>query len=65
MIYQNVINFCNKNSMSIAEFERKCGIGNGTVARWEDGKSTPNFKTLEKMKDATGIPVAGWLESEK
>lgn len=62
MIYQNVIKYCEKNNISIAEFERKCCIGNGVVSGWKDGKCAPNMKSLEKIRDATGIPIAGWLE---
>lgn len=62
VIYQNVINYCSKNNISICDFEKKCGIGNGTVGRWKDNSSKPTVATLEKIADATKIPIDKWLK---
>ena len=61
MIYQKVIEYCNKKNMSIHSFEQKCEIGNGTIARWEKG-SKPSLDTLEKIASVTKIPVKKWIE---
>lgn len=64
MIYQKVKQYCGKNNISIAAFEKRCGIGNGTVSRWENGESNPSLSTLTKMEKATGIPVSDWISVE-
>ena len=61
MIYQKVIEYCNKNNMSIHSFEQKCEIGNGTIARWATG-SRPSLESLEKISKVTKIPVKKWIE---
>lgn len=65
MLYQKIVSYCEKNHMSICSFEKKCGIGNGTVGRWEDGKSNPSLQTLVKIEAATGIPAADWIKTER
>lgn len=62
MIYDKVIEYCEKNKLSIAAFEKKCGIGNGTIGRWENNSSLPTMSTLQKMEIATKIPIRKWVE---
>lgn len=62
MIYDKVIEYCEKNKLSIAAFEKKCGIGNGTIGRWENKSSLPTMSTLQKMEIATKIPIRKWVE---
>lgn len=57
MIYKKIIKYCKANNLSVSAFEKKCGIGNGTVGRWKDG-SKPSLDTLEKIEKATGIPIS-------
>lgn len=57
MIYKKIIKYCEENNLSIAAFEKKCDIGNGTVGKWEKG-SKPSLDTLEKIAKVTGITVA-------
>lgn len=61
MIFEKVKKYCEDNKLSIAAFEKLCGIGNGTVARWECDESRPSLQSLEKMQQATGIKVTEWL----
>jgi transcriptional regulator with XRE-family HTH domain len=62
VIYDKVIEYCEKNKLSIAAFEKKCGIGNGTIGRWENNSSLPTMSTLQKMEIATKIPIRKWVE---
>ena len=62
LIYQNVSRYCSDNGISIADFEKKCGIGNGTIGRWKDDNSKPTVATLEKIRDVTGIPIEKWIK---
>lgn len=61
MIYQKVIEYCEKHNLSIHNFEKMCKIGNGTIARWENG-SKPSLDTLEKIANVTKIPIKKWIE---
>lgn len=62
MFYQKVVDYCQKNNMSIHAFESMCGIGNGTIARWESKGSKPALETLDKIAKATKIPIKKWIE---
>lgn len=57
VIYKKIIKYCEENNISIAAFEKKCNIGNGTIGKWEKG-SKPSLDTLEKISRATGITVS-------
>ena len=61
MIFEKVKAYCERNDLSISSFEKKCGIGNGTVSRWENDDSRPSLMTLEKIEKGTGIPISEWL----
>lgn len=45
-------------------FEKKCNIGNGTVGKWKDDNSLPALTTIQKIADATGIPIEKWIKKE-
>lgn len=61
MVFEKVKQYCEEKKISIAAFEKLCGIGNGAVARWEQDESRPSLQSLEKMQQATGIGIAEWL----
>lgn len=60
MIYKKIIEYCQKNNISISAFEKKCDIGNGTIGRWKDG-SEPSLESLRKIATATNIPIEEWV----
>lgn len=60
MFYQKVEDYCKKNHISLAAFEKKCGLGNGTIKGWET--SSPRFDSLKKVADGMGIKVEKLLE---
>lgn len=62
VIYDKVIEYCEKNKLSIAAFEKNCRIGNGTIGRWKNNSSLPAMSTLQKMEIATGVPIRKWIE---
>lgn len=62
MIYQKILKYCEENNITVAELERKSGIGNGTIGKWNNGK-IPSLKTLGKIEKATGIAVAELIET--
>lgn len=62
MLYEKILDYCEKEGLSISAFEKKCDIGNGTVGRWKDDVSKPSLTTLEKIAKETKISVAEWLK---
>ena len=37
MVYDNVVQYCKENKLSISGFEKLCGLANGTVRLWKNG----------------------------
>lgn len=64
MVYQKITEYCKENNLSISAFEKKCGIGNGTIGKWEQG-SNPSYETLKKIVRATDIPIEDLLKDEE
>jgi transcriptional regulator with XRE-family HTH domain len=62
VVYNNVIEYCSNHNLSIYAFEQKCGIGNGTVSKWKEKNFDPSIPTLQKIVNATGVPIAEWLK---
>ena len=62
MTYQKVIKYCEENNLSIMAFEKLCGLSNGTVSKWENGKDGPKIKTLKLIEEATRIPIKEWID---
>lgn len=46
---QRIRGLCKNKGITIAELERRCGIGNGIIARW--GKSKPSYERLSKVAE--------------
>lgn len=47
MVYRKVVAYCEKKNISICEFEKLCGIGNGVVGAWKDDKSKRCMAALD------------------
>lgn len=62
MFYKKVVEYCEKEKLSISGFEKKCGIGNGTISRWKNDSSKPTLDTLEKIAVATGTTLSDWIK---
>lgn len=62
MIYERIKFLCDKNGISIAKLESKCGIGNGAIGKWNDDKTAPRLVTLEKIATEFGITLSELLE---
>lgn len=60
MILERIERWCKENNTSIHALEQKCGIGNATIARWDE--SIPRIDTLRKVSAETGIPVNELIE---
>jgi len=44
---QRIKSLCKGKGITIAELERRCGIGNGIIARWKTSK--PSYERLAKV----------------
>ena len=64
MVSDRVEEYCRNAKMTIASFEKRCGLGNGTVGKWRHG-ANPSIATLLKMEKVTGIPLYMWIGEDK
>lgn len=55
MFYEKVMHHCKENNISLAAFEKKCGLGNGTIKGWQE--SNPRIDSLQKVAKEMGISI--------
>lgn len=55
MIAEKIEILCQKRGINISKLEKECGIGNGTISRWN--KSYPRTDTLKKVADYFGVSI--------
>jgi transcriptional regulator with XRE-family HTH domain len=55
MVYDNIKSIAEKKGMSIAEIEKKAGIGNGTIGRWSE--SYPNVDSIVKVAKVLSVSI--------
>lgn len=60
MLYERVVEYITRNEISIREFERMCGLSNGTVHGWKMG-NIPSTASVRKIVDATHISADRWI----
>ena len=53
MIYRKVQQLCAEHKTTIGHLERKCGLANSTIRRWES--SSPTVTSLAKVADYFGV----------
>lgn len=63
MILRRIEQWCKENKISVAALEKKCGLGNATINKWD--KSIPRVDTLQKVSEVTGISIVDLLEKEE
>lgn len=62
MIVEKIEILCKKRGINISKLEKECGIGNGTIARWN--KSYPRTDTLKKVADYFGVSIEYFINDE-
>lgn len=62
MVLKNIVRLCKEKGISICKLEKECGIGNGTISRWE--KSSPTVDSVRKVADYLNVPLAVLLQDE-
>lgn len=55
MIYTKVKALAEKEGITIAALERKVGLANGTIGRWDT--FSPNVKSLQKVSRYFGVSL--------
>ena len=63
MILNNVSELCKERGITIAELERKTGIGNGTVRRWKE--MNPRVDLLKKVADYFGVTIDDLMKEKQ
>lgn len=63
-MYNVIKKMCDERKISIAELERECKLGNGTIACWK--KSSPSVSNLKKVANFFNVPIDFfWSEGAK
>lgn len=65
MIYENVQQLCRERNISIVELEKLCGIGNGTIGKWNGKISSPRVDKLQAIASYFGVSVDELLREKK
>ena len=53
----NIRQACKRKGITLAQLERKIGIGNGVIARWETQEKSPPYDRLVKIAAALDTTV--------
>lgn len=54
-MYDAIKEICKERNISVSSLERKAGVGNGTITKWNE--NSPSLDNLQKVADALGIKV--------
>lgn len=60
MLLDGIKRRCEANGITIAELERKAGIGNGIIRRWDE--MNPRLDNLKAVAGALGVTVDELLQ---
>ena len=55
MIYERIKHEADTQNLTIAELEKRSGLGNGVIGGWRT--SSPNARKLEAVADTLGVTV--------
>ncbi len=64
MFYDNFLNLCQQNGISVYKATKDMGIGQATATRWKQGTATPKADTLQKIADYFGVTTDYLLTGE-
>ena len=62
LIFERISKLCEANKMSIAQLEKKAGLGNATVRGWKD--SSPTVSNLKAVADVLGVTIDELVKEE-
>ena len=55
MLYQKIVELCEKCNTNVTKLERECGFANATIRRWKN--SSPSVENLTKVADKLGVSL--------
>lgn len=55
---QNIRDAAKLKGLTLAQIEKKLGIGNGVIAKWEKTKSAPPYDRIVAIADFLNVPVS-------
>lgn len=55
-MFEKVKKLCTSHNITIAELERHCSLSNGTINKWQYGR-TPTIVSLKAVADYFGCTV--------
>ncbi len=58
----NIKSLCGKNGVTIAELERTVGLGNGTIARWDE--NAPSVARVKLVADYFKVSIDELLKED-
>ena len=62
MVYTNIKLLCVKSGITVADLEKKVGIGAGAISKWRN--HAPNAFSLKKVADFFGCTVDDLLRED-
>lgn len=62
MLLEKILYFCKEKNIPLYIFEKDCGLGNGTIARWKT--SNPRIDSLQKVAKQMNVSVEDLLEDK-
>lgn len=60
LIYDKVKEICKEKNISISSVEKKAGLGNGAITKWNN--SSPTVDKLKAVTDVLEIDMAEFLD---
>ena len=60
MLLDRVKALCKEKGVTLGEMREACGIGNGTMNKWD--KTTPSLTNLKSIADYFDIPICSLIE---
>lgn len=63
MLFEKIDIFCKDNNLPLYLFEKKCGLGNGTISGWKT--ASPRIDSLQKVAKEMGITIDELISSPK
>lgn len=60
MIYENIKSLATEQGMSIAELEKRAGLGNGVIGAWKNNNA--RLDTVAKVAKTLGVTVDSLME---
>ena len=55
LIYDRIKEICKQKGVSPSSVEKKAGLGNGAVTKWND--FSPSVKNLKSVADILGVSI--------